>query len=331
MGQIFYACAYDIESKTCCVVNADKFYSNCYNYSGAVLSMHYLLRQKPYYVMWGGDYVVIDDHLEYFSRKQDLLGLSTYLTYYDFEQNNGVLEEYSYYDKIKFIDANNKHWKRIDIRKEAIKYFDWENTYSVKFSGFLVNHTQKLAVNLANYYDQSKFLDNDGYDVSIDLLPVLTETGDGFHEILYDGVSANTTEKLAGKWCGDLLQIVEELPQSYQLIDCCFSGFETRADYCYHTFGVDEDNYVLEDNNCNLFKGVKIIFSIKRERLLFYVKAVINETNIKYVPVAVEDVELEKGKKIILRKLLAKKYSIEEIAYILDMPIETVKDIKNKL
>jgi len=30
MGQIFYSSAYDIETKTCCVYDADKFHANCY-------------------------------------------------------------------------------------------------------------------------------------------------------------------------------------------------------------------------------------------------------------------------------------------------------------
>ena len=52
MGQIFHACAYDIETKTCCVYDADKFHANCYSNCGTVFSMHYLLRQKPYRIMW---------------------------------------------------------------------------------------------------------------------------------------------------------------------------------------------------------------------------------------------------------------------------------------
>ena len=46
-------------------------------------------------------------------------------------------------------------------------------------------------------------------DVAIDLLPVLTETGGGAQMAFFDGISVETTEKLAGKWCGDLLQYVK--------------------------------------------------------------------------------------------------------------------------
>ena len=72
MGQIFYACAYDLETRTRCIHYADKFFSNCYAYSGAVYSMHYLLRQSPYRIMWGGDYVLREDTFAEFSRKEDL-------------------------------------------------------------------------------------------------------------------------------------------------------------------------------------------------------------------------------------------------------------------
>jgi len=42
MGQIFYACAYDTETRTCCMMNVDKFHANCHAESGAVLSIHYI-------------------------------------------------------------------------------------------------------------------------------------------------------------------------------------------------------------------------------------------------------------------------------------------------
>jgi len=59
MGQYFKACAYDIETKTCSVIEADKFHANCYSFSGAVRCIHYLLRQAPYRIMWIGEYVTM--------------------------------------------------------------------------------------------------------------------------------------------------------------------------------------------------------------------------------------------------------------------------------
>jgi hypothetical protein len=238
MGQIFNAYAYDTETKTCCVIDADKFHANCYAHSGTVLSIHYLLRQKPYNVMWGGGYVVIDDNLADFSRTEDLLGISTYVGYEIFEMNNSDLQSKSYYDKIKFIDNNSKLWKRIDV------------------------------------------------------VPVLTETGGGTQMALLEGISADSTEELAGEWSGDLLQIVDELPEDYKLINCCFAGVWRRAEYCYHTFGVNEDGYILKDSNGKLFEAAKLNF-LGQRGYLNYIKVELTADTIKYIPTKVNENKTE--------------------------------------
>jgi len=79
MGQIFYAVAYDIENKECSVANADKFHANCYIYSWDVVGIHYLLRQKPYRVMWGGDYVLDNNEIANITTEEQFIGVSTYL------------------------------------------------------------------------------------------------------------------------------------------------------------------------------------------------------------------------------------------------------------
>ena len=59
---------------------------------------------------------------------------------------------------------------------------------------------------------RSLFLTRKGDITTIDALPVLTETGKGAQMAFFDGVSVDSTEELAGTWCGDLLQILEALP-----------------------------------------------------------------------------------------------------------------------
>ena len=292
MGQIFNACAYDIETKTCCVIDADKFHANCYAHSGAVHSMHYLLRQRPYRVMWGGGYVVIDDNLKDFSRTEDLLGISTYEDYESFERNNDEIESKSYYDKIKVIKEHSGTWTRIKVYQEALEYFDWKNTHSVKYSGYLVNHIKKVAVDLADYYKQSRFLSNDSKDMAIDAVPVLTETGGGIGMALFNGTSADSTEELAGKWCGDLLQIVDGLPEDYKLINCCFAEVWQRADYCYYTFGINDNKFLLNDNNGNLYKAVKLNLFGKRGPSS-HIKVEVNEDKMKYIPMSANEDTLE--------------------------------------
>jgi hypothetical protein len=244
--------------------------------------MHYLLRQKPYNVMWGGRYVLIDDYVQEFPRPQDLLGLSTYLDYDDFKRNNEDLASKSYLKNVKFIGKNNKLWKKIDVWDKAEKYFNWEETLSVKYSGYLLNHTQKLAVNLADYYEQSKSLNSYKEEVIIDVVPVLTETGGGTIMALFDGASAESTEELIGAWCGDLLQIVDELPEKYKVINCCFAEIWHKARLYYCTFGTDKDGYVLKNNTGERFLCVSYSIRQKRSQLR-YVKVEKQKKEIKYV------------------------------------------------
>jgi len=282
MGQIYIATAYDIAEMKCCTIYADKFHANCYTYSEPVVSIHYLLRQKPYNVMWGGQYVAIDDNLAHISCERILLGISTYEDYESFENNNDNLQEKSYYDKVKFIDENSKRWdemKESVILSEATEYFDMDNTSSVKWSGYLVNHTQKLVIDLADYYKKSKFTVKDRTkeryggavkDVvaAIDPIPVLTDTGDGAQMAYLDGVYAISTEHLAGTWCGDLLQIVDDLDETtknYTLIDCCFADMWQKARHFFEAFGVNEDNLILtgeldEDGNKKLYEAAALTF-----------------------------------------------------------------------
>jgi len=276
MGQIFFSCAYDIETKTCCVYDADKFHANCYAHSGSVFAVHYLLRRKPYNVMWGGRYVLLDDSIQEFLRPQDLLGLSTYLAYDDFERNNEDLINKSYYEAVKSIGENNKIWKRIDVWDKAIKYFGGKKANSVKYSGYLLNHTKKQAVNLADYYKQSKGFNSYKEEIVIDVVPVLTETGGGTMMALFDGASIETTEDFAGTWCGDLLQIVDKLPKKYNIINCCFADMWGRARYCYSAFGIDKKGYILKNNAKAKYQGIKYNLIQERE-LARYIKFIKDE------------------------------------------------------
>jgi len=127
MGQIFDATAYDIETKESYTMDADKFHANCYSHSGAVSAMHYLLRQKPYRVMWGGGYVLLDDFLGYVSREEDLMGISTYLNQDCFEMNNENLHEKAYFDKVQRIESYSKEWTNLDgTLDKALKFFKYK-------------------------------------------------------------------------------------------------------------------------------------------------------------------------------------------------------------
>ncbi|GHU46666.1 hypothetical protein FACS1894200_00700 [Spirochaetia bacterium] len=282
MGQIFYASAYDIKEKTCCVMDADKFHANCYSYSGAVLSIHYLLRQKPYHVMWGGRYVRLGEDILAFSAREDLYGLSTYL---EFKGCGEDREKHSkkYRHAVKRITQYGKQWRRIRVLNEAIAYFDWDATQSVQYSGFLLNRTQKCAVDLADYYAQSRYIEQDDTDAAIDLVPVLTETGGGTQMALFDGVALDSTEDLAQTWCGDLLQIVESLPNGYAVINCCFADVKNRLEYCYKTFGANEAAQVLADKSGRVYEGAALTLRGKRGPPSFF-KVEVQDDEVYFVP-----------------------------------------------
>jgi len=277
MGQQFYGCAYDIEKKTCCVVNADKFHANCYSFSGAVRSIHYLLRQAPYRIMWVGDYVTMKENISKIIREEDLLGLSTIYDQYYFKNED---EDENYYKKASFIDENNKQWKKINVWDISEIYFDYENTKSVKYEGYLINHTKKLAVDLVNYYEKSKSYTKNHETFVVDLVPPLTETGGGIEILLLNGLSTQTTEEFASTWCGDLLQIVDKLPENYSLIDCCFLEAVSRYRFCYYNFGVNSEDLIMDNNG--LFSAVTLSLRSRKRSYPCYIKAVIEDGYINF-------------------------------------------------
>jgi hypothetical protein len=186
------------------------------------------------------------------------------LDYEAIEYNNDDLEEKEWRDKEKFIDDHCNRWKRMYVWDDAIEYFNMKQTLSVDYSGFLVNHLQKKAVDLTRYYDQSRSEYSNGIVFTIDPIPVLTETGGGTQMALLDGASCDTTEQLAETWRGDLLQITDEPPSDYEVMDCCFANIWGRVRYCYDKFGVDSDGCVLEKQKGTRLQCVKFNICMKR-------------------------------------------------------------------
>ncbi|MCL2720037.1 MAG: hypothetical protein FWD47_01685 [Treponema sp.] len=281
MGQMFYACAYKPDNKMCCVYEADKFYSNCYSFSGAVSTIHYLLRQEPYHIMWGGLYLINETFISKLSNN-DLLGLSTFLNSDYFNEN---IKKKDYYEKIKYIDDNSKLWNHLNVLnvyEESLVFFDIKNTKSVNYSGYLINHTKKLAIDLDDFYKKSISL-RAGINITIDPISVLTETGGGTQMAFFNGITIDTTEELACTWCGDLLQIIDKLPNNFEIINCVFSEFHSKVDFCYKNFGVNENNFLLSDKNGTLFTGVVLNVFGKRG-IPCNIEIEIKEKNILFKP-----------------------------------------------
>ena len=244
--------------------------------------------------MWGGNHVALD--LTDFTRTEDLLGISTYLNYENFDMDDeesfetDELEHHC--DKVKFVGDNSILWTNIDVWKKAVEYFNWEQTFSVKYVGYLMNHTKKLAVDLENYLMQSCYLiqDDDAKVVitAIDAIPVLTETGGGALMAFDNGISIDTTETLAGTWCGDLLQIVDTLHEGYKVINCCFAEVWSKVKHCYYIYGIDEENYVLNVKG-KRFEAVKLDCFNRERGPSSFIKVELRKKKIKYIPVRVEE------------------------------------------
>ncbi len=266
MGQIFKATVYDIDSRQCYSSDVDKFHANCYSFSGDICAAHFLLRQAAYRVIWCGDYIGIDDNIKDFLSEEQLLGISVNKNLRSFQNSDDQdLSDHPHYEQIKFINDNHNSWNQIEnVWDEAISYFDFKNTLTVKYEGYLVNHSKKLAINLKDYYEQSASLTRKDEEYAIDLIPPLTETGGGTIMALFDGCSADVSEKLIGNWCGDLLQIVDTLPDDYKEIYCCFAAIWEKADYCYSKFGLDNEQFILKNKNGDRFEGVPLSISLKR-------------------------------------------------------------------
>jgi hypothetical protein len=259
MGQMFYSAAYNIEDKTCISFNVDKFHASCYSHSGNVAAVHYLLRQKPHRVMWIGDYVTVDDNFARFDLEEDIMGISTTFSYEWLEENIEDLKDKSYYDKILRLKEYKKQWTKLDIWDEALAYFDMKNTKSVKYEGFLLNHSKHLAVDLKKYLECSQYT-VENITCCADLVPILTETGGGSLMLFFNGMVADTTEKLIGKWCGDELQIVDDLPEGYELIECCFCEIWSKTHYCVDKYGLKPSGAVKKNEAGELLVGVPLGF-----------------------------------------------------------------------
>ena len=99
------------------------------------------------------------------------------------------------------------------------------------------------------------------------------------------GVSAENTEELAGTWSGDLLQIVDDLPDGFEVIACAFVDIMNRADYCYEKHGLTEEGLIKDGDS--LYKAAPLnIAGIRVE--LRHVKVEIAEDKMTFSTVPIE-------------------------------------------
>jgi hypothetical protein len=139
-----------------------------------------------------------------------------------------------------------------------------------------------MAVNLGDYFARSMFRMKKGELAVVDSIPGLTETGGGTQMAFYEGISADSTERLSCTWCGDLLQIVDQPPDGYELIDCCFAEIWQRAKFCHFMFGTDASNYILGDWHGKRYECAVLDFRGTRGQTR-YVRVELTKDKVKYI------------------------------------------------
>jgi len=264
MGQMYVAIGYDLNTREAVEMDAGKFCEGCHFNSEAVISMHYLLKKQPYRIMWLGSEALQGYNLNRLKRKEDLLGASVafYKEYYEAKHADWGEE----YPEISlFISENYATWNRTSIEHQAIKELKDNGKSAVEYTGYLINHTRKEAINLVDYYNCSKGLfwneTTEEFVTVLDPIPILTDMDRGHLLAFFDGIPANVTENLAGRWAGDLLERIEDVPANeYTIIDCCFVNIYPRAKYCLSKFGIDEEGWLIANEKGELFEGVTLSF-----------------------------------------------------------------------
>jgi hypothetical protein len=168
--------------------------------------------------MWGGEHVTLDRNITYFKRRSDLEGISTFTRPDVFDSEDVYTQDKIYCDKVAFVKNNYESWRRLDAREDALR--------TIQYTGFLVNHTKRFAVDLEKYYEDSSFrkmVQGVEIQTTVDAIAVLTDTGGGVGMLSGECDAIDTLEHFAGQWCGDLLQITSEIPVSYAYIRFCFA------------------------------------------------------------------------------------------------------------
>ena len=110
--------------------------------------------------------------------------------------------------------------------------------------------------------------------------------------LFFYGNTVETTNELAGSWCGDLLEITDDLSKqlhgNFRAMYCCFAEAENRANYCLRKFGLDENNFIKANQEGDLFEAVResVIRCIPTE--WYNLKVEHEEGEAKLIPVPVE-------------------------------------------
>ena len=108
---------------------------------------------------------------------------------------------------------------------------------AVSWTGYLVNHSRKMYVDVAKYYDISRIKNS-----CIDPLVVLAASN-GAASLFWDGFSENSAYSLLGYWFTDIIEWVDTMPENFNelcSLEFCEFFWKTMLD----EWGITDDGYI---------------------------------------------------------------------------------------
>jgi hypothetical protein len=198
---------------------------------------HHVLCEKPYRVAYVGYEAIYENEKEIEDGGDETKKLFTVM-------HNAYLCEDNAEEYMRNLRDGDSALATTAAKLLSMRRFRGATKELYKERGYIVNHTKKVAIDLADYYKGSEI----GKEAVIDPLPILTGTGCGAQMVFFDGASANTTYELFNAWCWDILQITSALPAGYDIIPCYFAPMyvDILGD-AYKRNGCDENGYLLND------------------------------------------------------------------------------------
>jgi len=166
---------------------------------------------------------------------------------------------------IGFIGGENERYSRNEIQNYDEKYdygvaaqsplFESDCAGELVFpeelppfswSGYLVNHTKRLFLNVSDYYDRSRI---DKY--CLDPLAVLTASN-RCASLFFDGFTDGTAYSLLGAWFTDVIEWTDHKPTDMNEL-CDLEFREPYIKSMYEKFGLTPEGYIADKNGGILF------------------------------------------------------------------------------
>jgi hypothetical protein len=215
--------------------------------------------------VWQGNYFL--EFLDKIVDERSLTGLAACTSdQIDFYLQNGSWIERGG-EKLKLIKEMASGWSYENLWKYSRSLEEEE----ARYDGYLVNYDKKLAVDLRSYFDRSVVMSAAGMkEYAIDLIPCLCDLCGGSSMALFEGYTEDSSVDMLGTWVFDLMGIVDDVPDGFEVVKCCFANVKSKCVYCFVRNGVDSWGHVLDDNGTPL-KGFDSAGFLREPKLSEYV------------------------------------------------------------